>query len=115
MDVFITHTAADPDPHLHNYTNEYYRKAQVKELMTTYVNGSKADVVLLGGDFNAGPIKKEGTVISGYIDTLAVCHNNYCHSLKSSQYIVVYVINTGIGWSRTWVGLTVVCMFRHLA
>ena len=60
VDVFITHTAADPDPHLHNYTNEYYRKAQVKELMTTYVNESKADVVLLGGDFNAGPIKKEG-------------------------------------------------------
>ena len=61
VDVFVTHTAADPDPHLHNYTNAYYRKAQVKELMASYVNESKADVVLLGGDFNAGPIKKEGT------------------------------------------------------
>jgi hypothetical protein len=28
MDVFVTHTAADPDP-IHNYTNEYYRNAQV--------------------------------------------------------------------------------------
>ena len=63
VDIFITHTAADPDPHLHNYTNEYYRKAQVEELMTTYVNKSTADVVLLGGDFNAGPIKKEGMII----------------------------------------------------
>ena len=61
VDVFVTHTAADPDPHLHNYTNAYYRKAQAEELMTTYVNGSKADVVLLGGDFNAGPVNKEGT------------------------------------------------------
>ena len=80
MDVFITHTAADPDPHLHNYTNEYYRKAQVKELMTTYVNESKADVVLLGGDFNAGPIKKEGkkNLQSGAFG----CEKGFAKSLK---------------------------------
>jgi hypothetical protein len=59
VDVFITHTAADPDPS-HNYTNEYYRVRQVDELMDKYVNKSTADVVLLGGDFNAGPHNKAG-------------------------------------------------------
>jgi len=54
MDVFVTHTAADPDPS-HGYTNEYYRNAQVIELMESYVSKSDADLVLLGGDFNAGP------------------------------------------------------------
>ena len=60
VDVFVTHTAADPDLQ-HNYNNAYYRKAQTEELMTTYVNRSTADVVLLGGDFNAGPVNKKGT------------------------------------------------------
>ncbi len=54
VDIFVTHTAADPDP-IHEYTNEYYRKAQVKELIESYVSKSDADVVLLAGDFNAGP------------------------------------------------------------
>jgi hypothetical protein len=60
MDVFITHTCADPDPRLHNYTNEWYRDQQVKELMESYVTKSKADIVLLGGDFNAGPDTNKG-------------------------------------------------------
>ncbi len=55
LDVFVTHTAADPDPHVHNYTNEYYRVHQVRELMDTYISNATGDVVLLGGDFNAGP------------------------------------------------------------
>ena len=62
MDVFVTHTCADPDPRLHNYTNEWYRDAQVKELMETYVKRSTADVVLLGGDFNAGPDLNNGNL-----------------------------------------------------
>jgi hypothetical protein len=52
MDVFVTQTCADPDPRLHNYTNEWYRDNQVKELMESYIAKSKAEVVLLGGDFN---------------------------------------------------------------
>ncbi len=32
MDVFITQTALDLDP-INNYTNEFYRNEQVKELM----------------------------------------------------------------------------------
>ena len=60
MDVFVTHTCADPDPRLHNYTNEWYRDQQVKELMESYVTKSKADIVILGGDFNAGPDTKNG-------------------------------------------------------
>jgi hypothetical protein len=54
MDVFVTQKASDPDP-IYNYTNEYYRIEQVKELMENYVSRSKADLVLLGGDLNAGP------------------------------------------------------------
>ncbi len=60
VDVFVTHTAADPDQRYHDYTNEWYRVRQVKELMDTYVKKSTADVVILGGDFNAGPDFKEG-------------------------------------------------------
>lgn len=59
VDVFVTHTAADPDPS-HGYNNSYYRDRQVKELMETYIMKSTADVVILGGDFNAGPVEKEG-------------------------------------------------------
>ena len=60
MDVFVTHTAADPDTRYHNYTNEYYRNAQVKELMETYITKSTAELVLLAGDFNAGPERQKG-------------------------------------------------------
>ena len=59
VDVFVTHTAADPDPS-HGYNNSYYRDRQVAELMETYIKPAKGDVVILGGDFNAGPIKKKG-------------------------------------------------------
>jgi hypothetical protein len=60
VDVFVTHTAADPDPS-YNYTNEWYRQKQVRELIETYLNASTANIVLLGGDFNAGPDTKEGS------------------------------------------------------
>jgi endonuclease/exonuclease/phosphatase family metal-dependent hydrolase len=60
VDVFVTHTAADPDAR-YNYTNEWYRKKQVEELVGTFINRSTADIVLLGGDFNAGPDMSEGS------------------------------------------------------
>ena len=63
VDVFATHTAADPDPS-HGYTNEYYRNAQVKELMASYVSKSTAEIVILGGDFNAGPEMEDGKPVS---------------------------------------------------
>lgn len=59
MDVFVTHTAADPDPS-HGYNNSYYRIRQVDELMDKFINKATADVVILGGDFNAGPNQEEG-------------------------------------------------------
>lgn len=62
-DVFITHTAADPDPS-HGYNNRYYRVRQVRELMNKFVSKAKADVVLLGGDFNAGPVNEKGNICS---------------------------------------------------
>ncbi len=66
VDVFVTHTAADPDPS-HEYTNEYYRRAQVKELIETYIQKSDADIVILAGDFNAGPETTPGknTLLTG--------------------------------------------------
>ena len=33
---------------------------KVRELMDKWVSKSKADVVILGGDFNAGPVEHEG-------------------------------------------------------
>ncbi len=61
VDVFITHTAADPDPS-HGYNNSYYRVRQVKELMEDYIPKAEGDVVILGGDFNAGPDMEKGAV-----------------------------------------------------
>jgi len=60
VDVFATHTCADPDA-WHGYNNSYYRKKQVRELMDKWISKSKADVVLLGGDFNAGPVEEDGS------------------------------------------------------
>lgn len=59
IDIFVTHTAADPDPS-HGYNNSYYRVRQVQELMDSYVSKSDADIVILGGDFNAEPEETEG-------------------------------------------------------
>ena len=46
---------------------------QVRELMDKWVSKSKADVVILGGDFNAGPVEHEGKYSTniGYI--LKIC------------------------------------------
>ena len=59
VDVFVTHTAADPDSS-YKYTNEWYRQKQVEELVETYIANATADIILLGGDFNAGPDTTEG-------------------------------------------------------
>ncbi len=67
VDIFVTHTAADPDRRYHNYSNAYYRDKQVEELMNSYVKKSTADVVLLGGDFNAGPEFTEGKDYDGLV------------------------------------------------
>ena len=40
--------------------NQYFHISQVRELMDTFISKSKADVVILGGDFNAGPVEHEG-------------------------------------------------------
>lgn len=69
VDLFVTHTAADPDPS-HGYDNSYYRVRQVRELVETYVKKATGDVIILGGDFNAGPNKTEGepyNIIRGYM------------------------------------------------
>ena len=39
---------------------QYFYIFQVRELMDTFISKSKADVVILGGDFNAGPVENEG-------------------------------------------------------
>ena len=85
VDVFVTHTIADPDPK-HNYTNEYYRVLQVKELMEKYIKKSDADVILLGGDFNEGPVFKKcwsyitTTVWRGLLSpTISAHHSSFLH------------------------------------
>ena len=69
----------------HNYTNAYYRDKQVDELMDTYITKSKASVVLLGGDFNAGPEYDEGTrnhlrIFVCLLYTLDT-NNHYCYTV----------------------------------
>lgn len=81
VDVYVTHTAADPDP-IHGYNNSYYRVKQVHELMNSYVRKSKADVVLLGGDFNAPPVFKEGEPYQMIRDYMTNCVEELYYKLK---------------------------------
>jgi len=82
VDVFVTHTAADPDQRYHDYNNSYYRDRQVKELMEKYVNKSRADVVLLGGDFNAGPDFDKGLPYKEITDYMKNCVEEIFYKLK---------------------------------
>jgi len=61
VDIFITHTIAEPS-YNSSYNNSNIRKKQVRELMN-WISQSKADVVLLGGDFNAGPVRDDGSSV----------------------------------------------------
>ena len=58
VDVFVTHTIADSG--ITMYNNTWVRINQVQELMDSYIDKSKADAVILGGDFNAGPTDNPG-------------------------------------------------------
>ena len=44
VDIFVTHTAADPNPN-HGYDNSYYRLQQIKELLQSFIVKSDADIV----------------------------------------------------------------------
>lgn len=81
VDVFVTHTAADPDPS-HGYTNEYYRRKQVRELMDKYVTQSDADVVILGGDFNAQPVKETGEIYHMIVEHMKNCLEEVFYKLN---------------------------------
>jgi len=59
VDIFVTHTIADSGTTMYN--NTWARIKQVEELMDKYVLKSDADAVILGGDFNTGPEKAEGS------------------------------------------------------
>lgn len=74
VDLFVTHTAADPDPS-HGYDNSYYRVRQVRELVETYVKKATGDVIILGGDFNAGPNKTEGKGSNSGFETISTMWN----------------------------------------
>ena len=86
IDVFVTHTAADPDKS-YNYTNEWYRIKQVEELVNTYIKKSDADIVLLGGDFNAGPDMKEGKKLLTFFQDIFI--NTTCVSVRSCLHNAV--------------------------
>jgi len=57
VDVFVTHTIADGTT---MYNETWYRIKQAEELVESYLKKSTADAIILGGDFNAPPILKEG-------------------------------------------------------
>ena len=52
---------------------------KVRELMDKRVSKSKADVVILGGDFNAGPVQHEGIQIIFHRGMIC-CIKNRKHS-----------------------------------
>ena len=43
---------------------------KVRELMDKWISNSKADVVILGGDFNAGPVEHEGKYSTNIVQIL---------------------------------------------
>ena len=54
VDVFVTHTIADGSESVIG-NNTWHRIKQVEELMEKHVITSKADAIILGGDFNFPP------------------------------------------------------------
>ena len=50
VDVFVTHTVADPDPS-HGYDNFEYRVLQIDDLLKSYISKSNADLIILGKNF----------------------------------------------------------------
>jgi len=76
VDVFVTHTCASD----YNY---YYRQRQVKELVKI-VNGSDADFVILGGDFNADP-KRNGneTTITDIQEIMVNSINEFFRTIET--------------------------------
>jgi len=58
IDLFVTHTIADSGTTKANDT--WYRVKQVEELMDSFIKNSKADAVILGGDFNTPPLMDPG-------------------------------------------------------
>eukprot|EP00092_Neocalanus_flemingeri_P008768 GFUD01009441.1.p1 GENE.GFUD01009441.1~~GFUD01009441.1.p1 ORF type:complete len:364 (+),score=71.49 GFUD01009441.1:178-1269(+) len=53
-DIFVTHTCAVGT----TYTNAYYRQKQIQQLAQNVMK-SKADFIIVGGDFNTDPRDKE--------------------------------------------------------
>ena len=63
IDVFVTHTIADTKPNpIHTVNETWYRVKQAEELVESYLKKSKADAIILGGDFNTPPILNPGIV-----------------------------------------------------
>uniref|UniRef100_A0A0K2VF09 sphingomyelin phosphodiesterase n=1 Tax=Lepeophtheirus salmonis TaxID=72036 RepID=A0A0K2VF09_LEPSM len=94
-DLFLTHTVADAPPGK-NYTNDDIRLDQVSELVRNGVQRSTADVVILGGDFNASPDSKPYEFIKRYMRSTAL------DILKILKALFDPVISTYANPKNTW-------------
>jgi len=76
VDVFVTHTCASDD-------NSFYRQKQVKELVDI-IKDSKADFVILGGDFNSDPVvNKDETTLKDITDIMVSSINEIFLKLEN--------------------------------
>ena len=50
-----------------NYDNKKYRVRQTTQLVEEILKASTADVIFLGGDFNAGPHSKPYQIVQAYM------------------------------------------------
>jgi hypothetical protein len=64
---------------------------QVKELMDSYVSKSTADVVLLGGDFNAGPETMPG-ILSDEVDQM--CFFKIAQNVARPSFVKFKAVKT---------------------
>merc|ERR1712179_530776 len=81
IDILTTHTIAEPEAY-HGYSNSFYRKKQVRELMEQRIANSQADLVVLGGDFNVGPDKQKGSSFEMVRSQMQDCVEELFHKLK---------------------------------
>ena len=80
IDMFTTHTIADSGTTMANDT--WYRVKQVEELMDKYISASKAEGVILAGDFNTPPVQKPGEPYQIIRDKMINCVEEIYYKLR---------------------------------
>ena len=85
VDVFVTHTIADGSESVIG-NNTWHRIKQVEELMEKHVRTSKADAIILGGDFNFPPNPIQNHPYEIILRDMKNCASEVLQELNSDKF-----------------------------